>query len=66
MRLIVDVDNDQELKQAQSLIGFLPFSSVDIKVSKKEKIDDLLNWCEQNQYSLKDDIIPSREERNVR
>jgi len=66
MRLIIEVDNDQELKQAQSLIGFLPFSSVDINVSKKEKIDNLLNWCEQNQYTLTDNIIPSREERNVR
>lgn len=66
MRLIIEVDNDQELKQAQSLIGFLHFSSVDIKVSKKEKIDNLLKWCEQNQYTLTDNIIPSREERNVR
>ncbi|MGK7957607.1 MAG: hypothetical protein AB4063_20470 [Crocosphaera sp.] len=66
MRLIIEVDNDEELEQAQSFISSLSISSAKIQVKKKEKIKKLLSWCEQNKFSLESNVIPSREERNER
>ncbi|WP_107669078.1 hypothetical protein [Cyanothece sp. BG0011] len=66
MRLIIEVNNDEELKKAQSLIAAVSLSTVDIEVSKRDKIQKLLNWCEQNQFSLDGNVILSREERNTR
>ncbi len=66
MRLIIEFDNDEELKQAQSFISSLSISSAKIQVSKKEKINKLLSWCEQNKFTLESGVIPSREERNAR
>ncbi|MDJ0582339.1 hypothetical protein [Crocosphaera sp.] len=66
MRLIIEVNNDEELKQAQSFISSLSISSAKIQFAKKEKIKKLLSWCEQNKFSLESNVILSREERNAR
>lgn len=66
MRLIIEVNNDEEFKQAQSLISSLSISSAKIQVSKKDKINKLLSWCEQNKLNLESNVILSREERNAR
>ncbi|MGK7883343.1 MAG: hypothetical protein AB4057_01810 [Crocosphaera sp.] len=66
MRLIIEVDNDEELKQAQFFISSLSISSAKIQVSKKDKINKLLSWCEQNKLNLESNVIPSRKERNAR
>ena len=66
MRWIIEVDNDEELKQAQSFISSLSISSAKIQVSNKDKINKLLSWCEQNKLNLESNVILSREERNAR
>jgi hypothetical protein len=37
-----------------------------IELTNREKIQRLLQWCSEHQFSLDYDVIPSREERNAR
>jgi len=66
MKLIieVDVDNDQELKQVQSLISDHCLKFTEIKESKKRSRKDFVQWCRENTTFFSD--IPSREERHER
>ena len=64
MRLIIEVNNDEELKKAQSLIASRSLESIQIQEVKKRSRKDFVQWCRNNKTSISD--IPSREERNER
>ena len=64
MRLIIEVDNDEELKKAESLIASLSIQSAEIQQSRQQKKQDFVKWCRENKVAISE--IPSREERNAR
>jgi hypothetical protein len=64
MRLIIEVDNQEELKQAQDLIASYPLKSLKIKEDQKRNRKDFVQWCRDNKALIKE--IPSREERHER
>jgi hypothetical protein len=63
MRLIIEVENDEELKKAQFFIASLSVQSAEIKDLKQQR-RNFVNWCREHKVAISD--IPSREERNVR
>jgi hypothetical protein len=66
MRLIIELENDDDLSKAEKLIKLVKFSSVEKKVNKKDKIKSLLEFADKNSFHVKEVDIPSREERNAR
>lgn len=66
MRLIIEIENDDELAKVQALMAGLSFGSVQIKSNSEGKIQTFLNWCQENQVNVRNLEIPSREERNAR
>lgn len=64
MRLIIEVNNDEEFKKAQSLIASHFLESIEIQKVKKRSRKEFVQWCRENKTSITD--IPSREERHER
>ncbi len=64
MRLIIEVENDEELKKAQFFIASLSVKSAEIKDLKQQKRRNFVKWCREHKVAISD--IPSREERNAR
>jgi hypothetical protein len=64
MRLIIEVDNEEELKQVGSLLTALPVQSIDVKPSNQEERLQFVQWCRDNKVELTGFL--SREERNAR
>jgi hypothetical protein len=64
MRLIIEVDNEDELKQVGSLLTALPVQSVEVKQSAQEERLQFVQWCRDNKVELTG--LLSREERNAR
>ena len=66
MRLIIEIENDDELAKVQALMAGLSFGSVHIQSNSKGKLQNFLKWCQENQVNVSNLEIPSREERNAR
>ncbi|MBD2542844.1 hypothetical protein [Planktothricoides raciborskii] len=67
MRLIVlDIENDDDLRRAKSLLAVASADMEEIKEPKSRHIEALLQWCDRHEFTLEGDVIPSREERNAR
>lgn len=67
MRLIVlDIENDDDLRLAKSLLAIESADIEEIKEPKSRHIEALLQWCDEHEFTLEGDVIPSREERNAR
>jgi|GEM_PF-2537371 len=66
MRLIIEIENDDELAKLQSLMTGFSFNSIEIKSNSKGKLENFLKWCQENQVNVSNLEIPSRDERNAR
>jgi len=64
MRLIIEIENDEELKKAESFINSLSVKSTEIRQIKNEKGRNFVKWCREHKVAISD--IPSRDERNAR
>jgi len=64
MQLIIEIENDEELKKVESLIASLQIESVNIQSSQpqsgKKSRKDFVNWCKANKVNISE--IPLREE----
>ena len=65
MRLIIEIDNDEDLAKVRALMAGLSFASVEIK-SSQEKLKNFVRWCQENEVLVNDFTIPTREERSAR
>jgi hypothetical protein len=65
MRLILEIENDDDWDKLRALMTGLSFSSVEVQ-STQEKLRNFVNWCQENQVLVKELTIPTREERNAR
>ena len=65
MRLIIEIENDEDFAKLQALMSGLSLSSVEVQ-SPQEKLKSFVNWCQENQVLVKELTIPRREERNAR
>ena len=67
MRLIVlDIENDEDLRRAKSLLAGESVELEETKESKLRHIEALLQWCDRHEFTLEGYLIPSREERHAR
>ncbi|UFP95113.1 hypothetical protein [Gloeobacter morelensis] len=67
MRLIIEIENDDELSKAQALLAALSPKSAQIRIrTKEDRMRNFMRWCEANKITVPDLKIPSREERNAR
>jgi hypothetical protein len=62
MRLIIEVDNEDELKQVGSLITALSIKSLQIKPSAQQERLQFVQWCRDNKVEM--DGVLSRADRN--
>lgn len=65
MRLIIEIENDDDLTKLKSLMAGLSFGSVEVK-SSQDKLRSFVGWCQENEVRVKELTIPKREERNAR
>lgn len=67
MKLIIEVEDDDDFLKVQKLFKLFKLSSVETKkVSRKEKIKSLLKFADENAFHVKQVEILPREERNAR
>ncbi|MGY6529562.1 MAG: hypothetical protein ACXITR_06500 [Cyanobacterium sp.] len=64
MRLIIEIENDDELKKAESFIASLSVKSTEIRQIRNQKRRNFVKWCREHKVAISE--IPSREERNAR
>lgn len=65
MRLVIEIDNANDLKKAERFAKQLRPSEVIIK-NKLQKIKSFLEYTDKTAVPVKKIVIPSREERNAR
>lgn len=69
MRIILEVENEDELNRAKSFILENPSEIIQVKASKSQPSKqrsrkDFVQWCRNNKAPIAD--IPNREERHER
>ena len=65
MRLIIEIENDDDLAKVRSLMVGLSFTSVEVQ-SQQKKLKSFVRWCRENEVIVNDIRIPTREERSAR
>lgn len=65
MRLIIEIENDDDLAKVQALMVGLSFASVEVQ-SNQEKLRSFVHWCQENEVRVNELTIPTREERSAR
>ncbi len=64
MKLIIEIESDDELQKVQGLIKELPIHYASISSSRN--LNSFFDWCNKNAKFVDNINIPSREERNER
>ena len=65
MRVVIEIDNENELKKAERFMRYLNPSEIIIK-DKMKKIKKFFDYANKTSVSVKKVIIPQRIERNAR
>lgn len=69
MKVILEIDNDEDVKIVEKLLKFLPPSVIKTKtngIDRAKKVTDFLAFVDNEAIPVEQIIIPSREERNAR
>ena len=59
MRLIIEIENDDDLTKLKTLMAGLSFGSVEVQ-SSQDKLRSFVRWCEENEVRVKELTIPKR------
>jgi len=67
MRVILEIENDKELKMLAGIFEKIKPTSIKAKFkNKRSKMQDLVAFAEKHSFKVKKIDIPPREQRNAR
>ena len=66
MKVIVEIENDEDLKRVERFLKFLQPAIIKNTIEKANKIKSFLEFIDTETIQVEKIVIPCREERNAR
>jgi hypothetical protein len=66
MKVIVEIENDEDMKRVEIFLKFLQPTIIRSTVEKANKLREFIEFIEKEAIPVEKIIIPSREQRNAR
>jgi hypothetical protein len=66
MKVIVEIENDEDMKRVERFLKFLQPASIRYTLENAKKIREFIEFIENEAIPVEKIIIPSREQRNAR